>query len=139
MSGIGKLAELFGIDNSKQETQEIKTPALDRSKRCQAVQLVGVCGNPITDGGVEHSGFCEECWTVDIVTAHELYREYRADGVSRNEAIEKAMINTKDGVGSYAVKIKHVRVKQAVTDFDKDKHIYEGIGKTDPNFSKEDL
>lgn len=134
------LSNLFGIpvQATIKEEEEPKI-FLDRSTRCQAVQRVGVCGNPITNGGVNSSGFCEECWNQDIVTAHELYHACREDGMTRIEAIEKAMINTKDSAPAKPKPIVHVPKTNAVTDFDKDKHLYEGIGKTNPNFVREDL
>lgn len=84
------------VKRAKTKTK-VKKLSPAKSTKCLAVQRVGICGNVITNGGVNKSGFCDDCWTVDIVTAHELYKECRADGMSREESIEKAMINTKDG------------------------------------------
>lgn len=134
MNAVATLGELFGIPKEEKVVEESSSYFLDRSKRCQAVQHVGVCGNPIKNNGVNDSGFCEECWTVDIVTAHELYRECRKDGMTREEAIVHAMINTKDSNGADVV--VPIRVKKARHLLDNDERMYESIGNADPNFRK---
>jgi hypothetical protein len=64
--------------------------------KCRAVRVVGICGNAIEDNGVNGEGFCQDCWTSDLAERHELYRQFREEGSSREEAIELADIIAPD-------------------------------------------
>jgi hypothetical protein len=64
--------------------------------KCRAVRVVGICGNAIENNGVNGEGFCQDCWTSDLAERHELYRKFREEGSSREEAIELADIIAPD-------------------------------------------
>jgi hypothetical protein len=44
------------------------------------------CQEIVTEGGVDDSGFCENCWYPTVVQDHAKYHELIAEGYSRTQA-----------------------------------------------------
>lgn len=44
------------------------------------------CSNIVTDGGIEDSGFCEDCYTPELAQNNESFHQYVEEGYSRAQA-----------------------------------------------------
>lgn len=85
--------------------------------KCKSVRVVGICGKEIINGGVNGEGYCEDCWTPDIAERHDLYRNYREEGSSREEAIELAGLTPPDvKIEDFSVRVKSGKKKKPFQD-----------------------
>ena len=73
---------------AKFTVQKTTKPAL----RCMAFVGDNLCHAEIKDNGHNHSGFCESCYYPGISNDYLLYKTYREEGYSRDEALGLACI-----------------------------------------------
>jgi hypothetical protein len=54
------------------------------------------CQNVVIDGGVEDSGFCEDCFYPGIVEQNQQYQDLLDHGLSRSQAADFSGLNERD-------------------------------------------